>query len=114
MENQNPRVPPLWEHSLTTLLGHDPTSNPGIAMGTLPRCTQHLGPTQLGPRGTQSCSCQIYSLDVHGQGFYIRTNQIKQMYGLITYMKHIFGAYNSDIDPWADPFHPSTPDEWSQ
>ena len=33
MENQNPRVPPLWEDSLTTLLGHDATSNPGIALG---------------------------------------------------------------------------------
>ena len=32
MENQNPRVPPLWEHSLTTLLGYDPTSDPGIAL----------------------------------------------------------------------------------
>ena len=32
MENNNPRVPPLWEHSLTTLLGHDPTSDPGIAL----------------------------------------------------------------------------------
>ena len=32
MENQNPRVPPLWEHSLTTLLDHDPTSDPGIAL----------------------------------------------------------------------------------
>ena len=32
MENQNPRVPPLWEHSLTTLLGHDPTIGPGIAL----------------------------------------------------------------------------------
>ena len=32
MENQNPRVPPLWEHSLTTLLGHDPTRDPGIAL----------------------------------------------------------------------------------
>ena len=29
-------------------------------------------------------------------------------------MKHVFGAYNSDIDPWDDPFHPFTPDEWSQ
>ena len=29
-------------------------------------------------------------------------------------MKHVFGAYNSDIDPQDDPFHPSTPDEWSQ
>ena len=25
-------VQPLWEHSLTSLLGHDPTSNPGIAL----------------------------------------------------------------------------------
>ena len=24
-------VPPLWENSLTALLGHDPTSDPGIA-----------------------------------------------------------------------------------
>ena len=28
-------------------------------------------------------------------------------------MKHVFGAYNSDIDPRDDPFHPFTPDEWS-
>ena len=26
MENQNLRVLPLWEHSVTTLLGHDPTT----------------------------------------------------------------------------------------
>ena len=32
MEKQNPRLPPLWEHPLTTLLGHDPTSDPGIAL----------------------------------------------------------------------------------
>ena len=32
MENQNPCVPILWEHSLTTLLGHDSTSDPGIAL----------------------------------------------------------------------------------
>ena len=29
-------------------------------------------------------------------------------------MKHVFGAYNSDINPHDDPFHPFTPDEWSQ
>ena len=29
-------------------------------------------------------------------------------------MKHVFGAYNSDIDPRDDPFHPFKPDEWSQ
>ena len=57
---------------------------------------------------------QLYSLDDHGQGQYLRTNQIKQMCGLITYMKHVFVAYNSDIVPRDDPFHPFTPDEWSQ
>ena len=29
-------------------------------------------------------------------------------------MKHVFAAYNSDIDHRDDPFHPFTPDEWSQ
>ena len=29
-------------------------------------------------------------------------------------MKHVFGAYNSDIDPRDDPICPFTPDEWSQ
>ena len=48
---------------------------------------------------------QIYSLDDHGQGLTLSTNQIKQICGLITYMKHVFGAYNSDIDPRDDPFH---------
>ena len=66
MENQNPRVPPLWEHSLTTILGHDPTSDPGIALEI------KTVPAQ-----------QVYSLDDHGQGLYLRTNQIKQMHGLI-------------------------------
>ena len=84
-------------------------------MGTLLRSTQHLGPTQLGPRRTQSYSTQlVYSLDDHGQGLYCRTNQIKPICGLITYMKHIFGSYNSGIAPQGDPFHPFTPDEWSQ
>ena len=57
---------------------------------------------------------QVYSLDDHGQGLYLRTNQIKQMCGPITYMKHVFRAYNSDIDPSDDPFHPFSPEEWSQ
>ena len=57
---------------------------------------------------------QVYFLDDHGQGQYLKTNQVKQICGLITYMNHVFGAYNSDIDPRDDPFHPFTPDEWSQ
>ena len=44
----------------------------------------------------------------------LEPTKIKQMCGLITYMKHVFGVYNSDINPRDDPFHPFTPDEWSQ
>ena len=118
MENQNPRVPPLWEHSLTTLLGHDPTSDPGIAL----RQWVHfqgvhniLDLLSLDQEELKAAPAQqVYSLDDHGQALYLRTNQIKQMCGLITYMKHDFGTYNSDIDPRDDPFHLFTPDEWSQ
>ena len=103
MENENPRLPPLWEHPLTTLFGHDPTSEPGIAL-------QH----RVHFQGVQNRldllswdqeelkttpAQQVYSLDDHGQGLYLRTNQIKQICGLITYMKHLFASYNSGIAP---------------
>ena len=118
MENENPRVSPLWKHSLTTSLGHDPTSDPGIALRQwvhfqgvhnildLLSCDQE----ELKTIPAQ----QVYSLDDHGQGLSLRTNQIKQVCALITYMKHIFGSYNSGIAPQDDPFHPFTPAEWSQ
>ena len=106
------------EHSLTTLLGQDPTSDPGIAL----RQWVHfqgvhniLDLLSWDQEELKALPAQlVYSLDDHGQGLYLRTNQIKQMCGLITYMKHVFRAYNSDIDPRDDPFHPFTPDEWSQ
>ena len=116
MENQNPGVPPLWEHSLTTLLGHDPTSDPGIAL----RQSVHFQGVHnildllSGDQEELKAAQQVYSLDDHGQVLYLRTNQIKQMCGLIAYMEHVFSTYNSDIDPRDDPFHPFTPDEWSQ
>ena len=34
---------------------------------------------------------QVYSFEDNGQSLYLRTNQVKQMCGLITYMKHVFG-----------------------
>ena len=112
MENENPRLPPLWKHSLTTLLGHDPTSEPGIALRHwvhfqgvhnifyLPSWDQEKLKTTLAQ--------QVYSQYSHGRGVYLRTNQIKQIFGLITYMKHLFGSYNSGIAPQNDPFHPFT------
>ena len=80
MENQNPRVLSLWEHSLTTSSGHDPTSDPGIAL----RRWVHF----QGVHNILDLLCcdqeelkavpaqQVYSLDDHGQGLYLRTNQI--------------------------------------
>ena len=118
MENQNPRVPPLWEHSLTNLLGIDPTSNPGIAHRQWVHFQGVHNILDLLSWDQEELKAipaqQVCSLDDHGQALYLRTNQIIQMCGLITYMKHVFGAYNSDIDPRDDPFHPFTPDEWSQ
>ena len=32
MENEIPRLSPVWEHSRSNLLGHDPTTEPGIAL----------------------------------------------------------------------------------
>ena len=84
-------------------------------MGTLPGSPQHIGSTQLGPGGTETAPVQqVYSLDDHGQGLYLRTNQIKQICGLTTYMKHLFGFCNSGIAPQDDPFYPLSPDGWTQ
>ena len=82
MENQNIRISIPWEHSLTTLFGHDSTSDPGIA---LRKWVHFQGVHNI----LDLLSCeeeelkaiaaqQIFSLDDHGQGSYLRTNQVKQ------------------------------------
>ena len=55
---------------------------------------------------------QVFSLDDHGQGSYLWTNQTKQICGLITYMKHVFNAYMSE-GVRTDPFRPFSPEEWN-
>ena len=118
MENQNTRVPPLWKHSLTTFLGNDPSSDPGIPLGQWVHFQEVYHILDLLSWDQEELKTipaqQVYSLDDHGQGLYLRTNQVIQICGLITYMKHVFGDNNSGIDPQDDPFHPFTPDEWSQ
>ena len=116
MENQNIRVSKQWEHSITNLLGHAPTPEPGIA---LRQWVHHQGvqnhldllsweEEEVKANPTQ----QVFSLDDHGQGSYLRTNQTKQISGLITYMKHVFSEYMSTgVRP--EPFHPFSPEEWS-
>ena len=99
-------------------MGHDSTSDPGIDLRQwvhfqgVYNILNLLSWDQEEPKAVPAQ--QVYSLDDHGQGLYLRTNQIKQICRLITHMKHVFGAYNSDIDPRDDLFHPFTPDEWSQ
>ena len=99
-------------------MAHDPTSDPGIALRQWVHFQGVHNILDLLSWDQEELKAvpaqQAYSLDDHGHGLYLRTNQIKQMCGLITYMKHVFGAYNSDIDPRDDPFHPFTPDGWSQ
>ena len=72
MENQNPRVPPLWEHSLTTLLGHDPTSDPGIAQRQWVHFQGVHNILDLLSWDQEELKAipaqQVYSLDDHGQG----------------------------------------------
>ena len=84
-------------------------------MVTLPGSTQHLDLLSWDQEGLKVTPAQqVYSLDDYAQGLYLRTNQIKQICGLTTYMKHVFGSYISGIAPQDDPFHPFTLDEWSQ
>ena len=95
-------------------MGHDPTSDLGIALGQWVHFQGVHNILDLLSWDQEELKAvpaqQIYTLDDHGQGLYLRTNQIKQMCGLITCMKHVFGAYNSDIDPRDDPFHPFSPE----
>ena len=117
MGDQNIRVSTQLEHSITNLLGHAPTTEPSIA---LRQWVHHQGiedhvdllswdEDEIKTNPIQ----QVFSLDDHGQGSYLRTNQIKQICGLITYMKHVFSEYMSEeVRP--DPFYIFSPEEWSQ
>ena len=95
MENQNPRVPILWEHSLTNLLGHDSTSDPGIALRQWVHFQGVHNILDLLSWDQEELKAvpaqQVYSLDDHGQGLYLRTNQIKEICGLITYETCVWG-----------------------
>ena len=99
MGDQNIRVSIPWEYSLTNLLGHDSTSDPGTAL----RQWVHFQGVQTfldllsweEDELKTAPAQQVFTLDDHGQDSYLRTNQVKQICGLITYMKHVFREYNS-------------------
>ena len=84
MENENPRVSPLREHSLTTLLRHAPTNDTGIALRQWVHFQGVHNILDLLSWDQEELTTipaqQVYSLDDHGQGLYLRTNQIKQIF----------------------------------
>ena len=118
MENQNIRVSIPWEHSLATLLGHDSTSVPGIALMQWVHFQGVHNILDLLSWEEEELKAvpaqQIFTLDDHGQGSYLRTNQVEQICGLITCIEHVFREYNSGIEVREDPFHPFLPEEWNQ
>ena len=83
MENQNIRVSIPWPHSLTTLLGHDSTSDPGIALRQWVHFQGVHNIWDLLSWEEEELKAvpapQIFTLDDHGQGSYFRTNQVKQI-----------------------------------
>ena len=95
-------------------MGHDSTSDPGITLRQWVHFQGVYNILDLLSWEEEELKAvpaqQIFSLDDHGQGSYLRTNQVKQMCELITYMKHVFRQYNSGIVP-RDVF---TPEEWYQ
>ena len=116
MENDIPRLSPGWEHSLTNILGHDPTTEAGRSLRQWVPCQgvhSLLALLSWDPEEFQLDPSQtIYDLNGHRELLHLRTNQIKQVASLITYMRHIFESYNSGPGLPEDTFQPFTPDEW--
>ena len=79
MENQNPRVPPPWEHSLTSLLGHDPTSDPVIPLRQWVHFQGVHNIFDLLSWDQEELKTipaqQVYSLTDYGQGLYLGLNK---------------------------------------
>ena len=99
-----------------TLLGHDSTSEPGIALRQWVHFQGVHNILDLLSWEEEELKAipaqQIFTLDDHGRGSYFRTNQVKQICGLITYMKHVFKEYNSGREVREDPINHFIPEEW--
>ena len=96
--------------SLTNLLEHDHTTEPGMALRhwvDFQGVHSLLDLLSWDPEELEAVSTQqVYFLDNQGQYIHLRTNQVKQICGLLTYMKNVFESYNSGTGLPDDPFHP--------
>ena len=99
-------------------MGHDSTSDPGIALRQWVHFQGVHNILDLLSWEEEELKAipaqQVFTLDDHGQGSYLRINQVQQICGLITYTKHVFREYNSGIEVREDPFNPFLPEEWNQ
>ena len=98
-------------------MGHDPTTQPGIALRQWVHHQSVLNPLDLLSWDEEELKAnptqQIFSLYDHGQGSFLKTNQLNQICGLITYIKHVFNEYMEKGD-WENPFYPLSLEEWSK
>ena len=90
MANSLPRLSPVWEHSLTNLLGSDPTNDAGRSLRQLvayQRVHTLLDLLSWDPEETKSDPSQtLYDKNHKGEQIHHSPNQIKHLSGLITYM----------------------------
>ena len=98
------------ENEIPRLLGHDCTTEPGMALRHwvhFPGVHSLLDLLSWDPEAIMTVPTQhVYHQDEQRQYIHLWTNQVGQMCGLITYMKDIFESYNYGPDLPDDPFHP--------
>ena len=86
MENQDNRVSTQWEHSLTNLLGHVPTSEPGIALRqwVLFQGVENILDLLSWEEDELKAipAQQVFSLDDHGQGHTLGPTKQNKSVGL--------------------------------
>ena len=80
MANQNIRVSTQWEHSITNLLGHEPTTDPGISLRQWVHhqgIEKHVDLLSLEEDEIKANPTQhVFSLDDHGQGSYLNSTNM--------------------------------------
>ena len=85
MANQNIRVSIPWEHSLTHLLGHDPTSDPGIALRQWIHFQDVENILDLLSWEEDELKAipaqQVFTLDDHGQGSTLGPTRLNKYVG---------------------------------
>ena len=96
MGDPNLVLSPVWEHSLTSSMGHPPDTDPGRSLRIW---VQYQGIQNFldllswnHDEFKQDHSQTVYDIN-QDHPVHLRTNQIKQITGLMYYMRYIFLDY---------------------